>query len=102
MSDWEPDQESRVDGDCASWCEALLWIVPAKVDGAWQLGNETLTLKQTFQRFEGTLGAGAVEAGRLNGREMTFTVGTTRYTGQVEGDAITGTLSSGGTFTARR
>jgi hypothetical protein len=102
MADWEPDQESRVDGDCASWCEALLWIVPAKVDGAWQLGNETLTVKQTFQRFEGTLGARPVETGRLNGREITFTVGTTRYTGQVEGNTITGTLSTGGTFTARR
>jgi SAM-dependent methyltransferase len=102
MSDWEPDQTSRLEGDCVSWCEALLWIVPAKVDGAWQVGNETLTLKQEFQRFQGTLGARAIEDGRLNGREVTFTVGTARYTGQVQGDAIAGTVSTGGTFSARR
>jgi hypothetical protein len=102
MSDWEPDQTSRLEGDCVSWCEALLWIVPAKVDGAWQVGNETLTLKQEFQRFQGTLGARAIEDGRLNGREITFTVGTARYAGQVQGDAITGTVSTGGTFSARR
>jgi hypothetical protein len=102
MSDWEPDQTSRLEGDCVSWCEALLWIVPAKVDGVWQVGNETLTLKQEFQRFQGTLGARAIEDGRLNGREITFTVGTARYAGQVQGDAITGTVSTGGTFSARR
>lgn len=102
MSDWEPDETSHLGGDCVSWCEALLWIVPAKVDGTWQVGNETLTLTQEFQRFEGTLGARAIESGRLNGREITFTVGTTRYTGQVQGDAITGTVSTGGTFSARR
>lgn len=102
MADWEPDQESRVEGECASWCEALLWIVPAKVDGAWQVGGQTLSLKQAFQRFDGTLGAAAVEAGRLNGREITFAVGGARYSGRVQGDTITGTVSTGGSFTARR
>jgi SAM-dependent methyltransferase len=101
MADWEPDQESEVDGDCSSWCEALLWIVPAKVDGAWRIGAETLTLKQAFQNFDGTLGAREVE-GRLNGREITFAVGATHYIGVVEGDTITGSVSTGGSFTARR
>jgi len=101
MSDWEPDQESRVEGDCVSWCEALLWIVPAKVNGAWQVGTETLTLTQEFQHFEGTLGDRPVD-GRLNGREFVFTVGTTRYTGTVNGNTMTGTTTDGGTFTARR
>jgi SAM-dependent methyltransferase len=97
MADWEPDQESRIEGDCASWCEALLWIVPAKVDGAWQLGNETLTLKQEFQHIDGTLGTSEIEDGRLNGREITFRVGTTRYAGTVEADTMTGS-----NWTARR
>lgn len=102
MSDWEPDQESRVEGDCVSWCEALLWIVPAKVDGAWQLGSETLQIAQTYQRFTGTLGGRAFEGGRLDGRTMTFTVGGTAYTGTVDGDTIAGTMAAGGTWKATK
>jgi hypothetical protein len=102
MADWEPDQESRIEGECVSWCEALLWIVPAKVDGAWQVGNETLTLKQAFQRFDGALGARVIEAGRLNGRAITFTVGGTQYTGTVDGETMTGSTAAGGKWTARR
>ena len=49
IEDWEADQTETVTGDCVSWCTALLWIVPAKVDGSWQLGTEPLVLKQTFQ-----------------------------------------------------
>lgn len=101
MAEWEPDQESRVEGDCTSWCEALLWIVPAKVDGAWQLGSETLQITQAFQRFTGTLGGREFEDGRLDGRTITFTVGNTAYTGTVDGDTMTGTTSAG-TWTATR
>lgn len=102
MAEWEPDATSRVEGDCVTWCEALLWIVPAKVDGAWQLGTDQLTLAQTFQHVAGTLGTAAISNGRLNGSEITFAVGSTRYTGQVEGDTISGTTSAGGTWKATR
>jgi SAM-dependent methyltransferase len=30
---WEPDVTETAEGDCGSWCKALMWIVPAKVDG---------------------------------------------------------------------
>lgn len=90
MADWEPDQESRVEGACASWCEALLWIVPAKVEGTWQLGDETLALAQAFQRVSGTLGTREVTGGRLDGRTITFTVEGTTYMGTVDGDTMTG------------
>ena len=33
MDDWQPDETSTVGDDCASWCTALFWIVPAKVAG---------------------------------------------------------------------
>ena len=36
MEDWQPDETATVADDCTSWCTALLWIVPAKVDGTWQ------------------------------------------------------------------
>src|SRR6266542_459807 len=38
MEDWEADQTETITGECSSWCTALLWIVPAKVEGTWQVG----------------------------------------------------------------
>jgi hypothetical protein len=35
MEDWEADETASAD-DCTSWCTALFWIVPAKVEGTWQ------------------------------------------------------------------
>src|SRR6476661_1032321 len=35
MEAWEPDDTATVSDDCVSWCTALLWIVPAKVEGTW-------------------------------------------------------------------
>ena len=26
-----------ISGDCSGWCTALLWIVPAKVEGTWKV-----------------------------------------------------------------
>jgi hypothetical protein len=101
MEDWQPDDSSTVGGDCTSWCTAHLWIVPAKVDGAWQLGQATLTLKQQFQMISGTLGSTAV-SGRLNGEEISFSAGEAKYTGRVNGTGMRGTMSGGGAWTATR
>lgn len=101
MEAWEPDDRVTVSEGCSSWCTALLWIVPAKVAGTWQLGRETLTLTQEFQMVSGTLGAAALTEGRLRGDQITFRVGETAYTGQVSGDTITGT-AGGDSFTATR
>jgi SAM-dependent methyltransferase len=96
MADWEEDDSQRVTENCVSWCNALLWIVPAKVDGTWRVGNETLTLNQSFQMVSGTLGSTALSAGRLNGAEITFTVGDRTYRGTVNGNAMKGTITGGG------
>ena len=101
MEDWQPDQSETVP-DCASWCTAHLWIVPAKVAGAWQMPQGTLTLTQQFQMVNGTLGSTAISAGRLKGDAITFTVGNTVYNGRVEGNTIRGTMSGGGSFTATK
>jgi SAM-dependent methyltransferase len=89
MEDWVPDETATVGGDCSSWCTALLWIVPAKVDGAWRLPKGDLTLSQQFQMVTGTLKNGtdsvAVTDGRLHGDQLTFTAGGTSYTGRVNG-----------------
>ena len=89
MEDWEPDQQETVN-NCTSWCTALFWIVPAKVEGTWQMTGGPLTLTQKFQHVEGTLGSTPIKDGRLRGAQFTFTAGTTKYSGTVNGNTITG------------
>jgi hypothetical protein len=90
MDDWEADQTETITDDCTSWCTALLWIVPAKVEGSWALPQGELKLTQQFQKVSGTLGSQAISDGKLRGEELTFKVGTTSYTGKVNGSTING------------
>jgi hypothetical protein len=108
MAEWKADQTETVGGDCSSWCTALLWIVPAKVEGTWQLKDGELRLKQTFQMVTGTLTAGGSEtpvSGQLLGERITFTAGKTQYTGRVDGNSIVNGAVSGaanGSWSATR
>ena len=99
MGDWKPDQTARVEGDCTSWCTAYLWIVPAKVEGAWKTANGELTLKQEFQVISGTLRTGdkslAISNGKLDGERIAFSVGAAKYSGRVNGDSIEGISNAG-------
>ena len=99
MGDWKPDQTARVEGDCSSWCTAYLWIVPAKVAGSWKTATGELTLKQEFQMISGTLGAGdkslAISNGKHDGERISFSVGSTQYSGRVNGDSIEGITTTG-------
>jgi hypothetical protein len=89
MGDWEADQKATA--QCTtSWCNALLWVVPAKVGGTWKLGTDTLTLTQKYQMVEGTLGSAPVSAGRLNGPDITFTAKGRVYKGKVAGTTMQG------------
>jgi len=100
MEDWQADQSETVTDDCSNWCTAHLWIVPAKVEGAWQLPQGTLTLKQQFQMISGTLGSTPISEGRLRGDEIEFTAGKVKYTGRVDGKSITGKMSDGTAWTS--
>jgi SAM-dependent methyltransferase len=91
---WTPDKSETITEDCQSWCTALLWIVPAKVEGTWRLPNGELTLKQEFQMISGTFGKDSV-TGRLTGDQIVFTAGGTEYTGRVTGDSMKGITRSG-------
>ena len=102
MEDWEADQSETVSDDCTSWCTAHLWIVPAKVDGDWQMPSGTLTLKQQFQNFSGMMGTTPTTGGKLRGAEVEFTLNGTKYTGTVNGNSMKGTTSSGESWTATR
>jgi len=100
MEDWDADETSTVGEGCESWCTALLWIVPAKVQGTWALPQGELTLTQTFQKISGTLKMGTASTpianGRLRGDEITFVAGGSTYTGRVNGVAMQGTIAGAG------
>lgn len=102
MGDWRTDDTATVGDGCTSWCTALLWIVPAKVGGSWQLGNQQLTLTQTYQMLSGTLGSAEISGGRLTGNAITFTVNGARYNGTVDGKTMKGTVvgGAGGSWSA--
>jgi precorrin-6B methylase 2 len=101
MEDWEADATETISGECTSWCTALLWIVPAKVEGTWETSQGDLKLAQQFQNVTGSLGSQAISEGKLRGDEISFRAGNTTYTGKVEGNTMRGNGGST-TWTATR
>ena len=103
MEAWEPDETATVSEDCVSWCTALLWIVPAKVEGTWRMADGDLTLSQQFQVISGTLGSTPIN-GKLHGNDITFTAGAAQYSGKVNGNTMQGTVKGGkgGSWTATK
>jgi len=100
MEDWEPDEVSSLDGR-----RAYFWIVPANVMGTWTLesAGERLefTLEQKYQKIEGTVALGAMQAGlrepRLRGFHISFAYvdnnGMRRdFTGRVIGSRMEGSF----------
>lgn len=96
MAEWEPDYEVTTEENWNSWNTALMWIIPASVEGDWKLGEYTLTLNQEFQMVSGKLTSGSrinnIKDGRLRGNEITFRVNEKLYTGKVSGDRMEGTV----------
>ena len=114
MDDWAADEVSR-----AEQRTAYLWIVPADVQGAWRFelagaGAYDVALMQRFQKLEGTVALGAVEAAlrepALRGDAIRFGFVDAKgvwfeLSGTVAGPRITGTFKSErtkGSFTASR
>ena len=100
MEDWDADEISSVDGR-----RAYFWVVPANVQGGWSLdagGQKTeLALEQTFQKIQGTVALGVLQAGlrdaRLRGFNIAFayvdTGGVRRdFTGRVNGGKMEGSF----------
>jgi hypothetical protein len=102
MGDWEPDERAEVESR-----SAMLWIVPAKVNGVWALkgpnGNYDVDIKQTYQKLAGTVRRGGsavnIEEGRMNGENISFAFNDggkrVRFVGKVAGDTLTGALDGG-------
>jgi SAM-dependent methyltransferase len=100
MGDWEPDVSEAAPPGCLNWCWLYLWIVPARVEGAWRSSQGPLVLTQQYQRVTGALGTGAlaltVSEGGVNGEQLRFKAGGAEYRGRVTRDVIEGTIASDG------
>ena len=70
------------------------------MEGTWKLPQGELTLKQNFpddfRHAQVRQDATPITNGRLNGDQISFTAGGAQYTGRVNGNAIEGTVKSGG------
>jgi hypothetical protein len=98
VSDWTPDDTVVLKEGCENWCTSHLFIIPARVDGKWQLPEGVLSLTQKYQMVEGTYtpktGAPSGVKGRLRGATITVTVGQSEYEGTVNGNRFEGAAKS--------
>jgi SAM-dependent methyltransferase len=96
MGDWKADETATLGAESgcdSSWCTALLWIVPAKVEGTHALPQGELVLKQKYQFLSGTLSTGGktfpLMEGRVRGEAVTFSAGGKRYRGKFSDGKLT-------------
>ena len=108
MDDWRADETITAQDNPSYSRTAYLWIIPAKVEGTWQTAQGEISFKQTFQMLSGTLKSGGstttIDNGRLRGDQISFAVGGTEYTGQVNGSSMQGSMRGGnsGNWSATR
>lgn len=103
MAEWNADQTVTIkpeEGCNNTFCRAHLWIVPAKVEGAWSMPQGKLSIVQRFQRIFGELQLREktlpVVNGRLNGDQISFTIGNKHYSGRVNGNTMQGIVKATG------
>jgi len=94
---WDETETARPDGYCFTWCTAYLYIVPARVAGAWRLPTGEVRFTQNFQTLSGTLvypGGHYVAAnGQVKGDQIRFNAGLDVFSGRVRGDEMSGEAS---------
>jgi len=94
MDKWRPDETASIrenDAACESYCTALLWIVPARVAGSYDLPQGKVVLEQEFQMLSGSLsrdGETYPLQGRVRGEELSFRAGTWEYRGRMSGGKL--------------
>jgi hypothetical protein len=94
MGDWRPDITRTRKRNAHS--DLYLWVVPAKVNGTWQLSDDgrviDVRIEQKYQRFSGSAVVDGrsrpIRNGRINGAEVSFDLTVAsgksrRYTGRV-------------------
>lgn len=98
LGDWEPDETVEVEGR-----KGYLWVVPAKVEGTWQVAipgqDFRVRLERRYQKLvaSGERGGNSLHVlgARLRGAEIRFTTfdrdGASRsYSGRMEGERMVG------------
>jgi SAM-dependent methyltransferase len=106
MGDWVADETTSAEDEgtgeedsYGSFRNAMMWIIPAKVSGSWQMGKDILTLTQTYQMIEGQLKNGEqtfpLAEGKLHGDQIHFKAGDSEFSGTVNGGRIQGTAKNG-------
>jgi SAM-dependent methyltransferase len=101
FQEWDADTRATVkDGACSDWCEALLWIVPARAAGDWMIEGGTLKLTQMHQVLYGVLsgmsGDMPIAKARMRGYDISFTIGDSTYSGRLQGTVMEGTVAGPG------
>jgi SAM-dependent methyltransferase len=103
MGDWQADETATAAG-----ATAYLWIVPAPVEGGWSVSFDAgktarLNLEQTFQNVGGSITLDGrtlpLLGARLRGEDLSFQFrgegqSVTSFTGKVNGNRLSGTLST--------
>jgi hypothetical protein len=105
MGEWEADETSTVSEASGYYRTALLWIVPAKVEGTWKCAQGDLELTQAFQKVGGnvkTSNGAVMLSGKLRGDQISFTAGGAEFTGRVNGNTMEGTVKTGAKTTEWR
>jgi SAM-dependent methyltransferase len=104
MGEWDPDEKADV-----AYRSVYLWIVPARVDGVWELRGDsgeplTVDLTQTFGKVNGEIVEGTARrplaSATLRGNDLRFSFddanGATRtFEGTVSGKEIAGVVRGG-------
>ena len=103
LGDWEPDETIEVEGR-----KGYLWVVPAAVEGTWQVAipgeDFRLRLERRYQKLSASGERGGkplhVLGARLRGNEIRFTSfgrnGTSRlYSGRLEAGRLVGESHAG-------
>jgi len=94
MGDWRPDDRQTVtaqEGCNVTWCTAMLWIVPARVNGTYKVAQGEVTFKQQYQMLSGTLrtaGSTYVLDGQVHGDDIRFRAGGKAYRGRLNGKGL--------------
>lgn len=101
IGDWPANAvaQSTDDEKSVYYRVARLWIVPARVDGAWRTLQGPLRIAQRYQQLEGTLQLhdNAVPVrGQVEGDRVSFSAAGVRYEGVVKGNVIEGTRTEAG------
>jgi SAM-dependent methyltransferase len=127
VGDWPPDMQIVVDASedwssttAARWI--YLWVVPARVDGEWEVAREgggapfRLALTQAYQQVGGAASGSAASGGAapvaldlavLHGDKIRFIVPGSGpfagdYAGRIDGDTMSGDLNAGARWRAVR